>query len=437
MGPLKKPPFSGQPSNQIFDAFFIVTRVTDKNENFSVSPFLVEKAITGSVGTVKSTKLIRSGDLLVEVASSKQAQQMLKLNALSTIPVSVKPHETLNTCKGVITCGRLLNLPNEEIAQELRGQGIKDVRRINIRRDGALIPTKHFILTFHTPRLPEYIKAGYVRCSVRPYIPNPLRCFKCQRFGHSKTNCRGTLTCARCAVTGHESTGCTAVEQCVNFQGEHTSFSRSCPKWKLEKEVVATKFKNNISFPEARRLVKEQTPPVGGSYASVMQRNHPVYQTTHCPHCHHVVTMSNFPSTSKSPESVPIASSSVTQNKEKSPAPFCQTCEDLPASRASSEFKLVKKKKSKKPSKSQSANNNQVTPDTATKFWKTSPFKASSSAHHKRDKNKTNKNNNENSNAEIANLCSDSSRGNSSDTDTLFCFNHLSGAAWPSLALAP
>ncbi|GBO36889.1 hypothetical protein AVEN_241859-1 [Araneus ventricosus] len=228
MGPLKKPPFSGQPSNQIFDAFFIVKRVTDKNENFSnVSPFLVEKAITGSVGTVKSTKLIRSGDLLVEVASSKQAQQMLKLNALSTIPVSVKPHETLNTCKGVITCGRPLNLPNEEIAQELRGQGIKDVRRINIRRDGELIPTKHFILTFHTPRLPEYIKAGYVRCSVRPYIPNPLRCFKCQRFGHSKTNCRGTLTCARCAVAGHESTGCTAIEKCVNCQGEHTSFSRS------------------------------------------------------------------------------------------------------------------------------------------------------------------------------------------------------------------
>ncbi|GBN92764.1 hypothetical protein AVEN_247803-1 [Araneus ventricosus] len=106
--------------------------------------------------------------------------------------------------------------------------------------------TKHFILTFNTPRLPEYIKAGYVRCSVRPYIPNPLRCFKCQRFGHSKTNCRGTLTCARCAVAGHESTGCTAIEKCVNCQGKHTSFSRSCPKWKVEKEIVATKFKSNI-----------------------------------------------------------------------------------------------------------------------------------------------------------------------------------------------
>ncbi|GBN97869.1 hypothetical protein AVEN_94094-1 [Araneus ventricosus] len=311
MSPLKKPPFSGQPSNQIFDALFIVKRITKKNENFvNVSPFLVEKAITGSVGIEKFPKLICSGHLLVEVASSKQAQQILKLHALSTIPVSVKPHETLNTCKGVITCGRLLNLTNEEIAQELCGQGIKDVQRINIRRDGELIPTKQFILTFNTPRLPEYIKAGYIRCSVRPYIPNPLRCFKCQRFGHSKTNYRGRLTCARCAVAGHESTGCTAVEKCVDCLGAHTSFSCSCPKWELEKEIVALKFKNNISFPEARRLVKAQKPMEGQSNASVVDKNHPVYQTTHCPHCNLVVTMSNFPSTSKSPEPVAIASSS-------------------------------------------------------------------------------------------------------------------------------
>ncbi|GBO08446.1 hypothetical protein AVEN_220338-1 [Araneus ventricosus] len=195
------------------------------------------------------------------------------------------PHLSLNTSKGVITCGSLLNFTNEEITQELTGQGVKDVRRINIRRDGELLPTKHFILTFNTPRLPEYIKAGYVLCSVRPYIPNPLRCFKCQRFGHSKINCRWTLICARCAVAGHESTGCTAVEKCVNCQGNHTSFSRSCPKWELEKEIVTTKFKNNISFPEARRLVKALTPIEGKSYASVVDKNHPIYQTAHCPHC--------------------------------------------------------------------------------------------------------------------------------------------------------
>ncbi|GBM72642.1 hypothetical protein AVEN_238225-1 [Araneus ventricosus] len=123
-------------------------------------------------------------------------------------------------------------------------------------------------------------------------------------------------TCACCAAAGHESTDCTAVEKCVHCGGKHTSFSRSCPKWKVEKEIVAAKFKNNISFPEARRLVKAQTPPDGKSYASVVDKDHPVYQTTNCPHCNHLVTMSNpVPSTPKSPEPVTIASSSDTKYK--------------------------------------------------------------------------------------------------------------------------
>ncbi|GBL90534.1 hypothetical protein AVEN_112644-1, partial [Araneus ventricosus] len=357
MGLQKKPPFSGQSSVPYFDVFYIIKRVSEKAENFSnVSPFLVEKAITGSVGTVTSTKLMRS--------------------------------------KGVITCGRLLNISNEEIAKELGGQGVKDVRRINIRRDGELLPTKHFILTFNTPRLPEYIKAGYVRCSVRPYIPNPLRCFKCQRFGHSKTNCRGTLTCARCAVAGHESTDCTAVEKCVNCDGKHTSFSRSCPKWKVEKEVVATKYKQNISFPEARRLVKAQTPPDGKSYASVVDKSHPVYQTTNCPHCNHVVTMPNpVPSTSKYPDPVTIASSTGTKNKNILPKPSSQTSSVPPDSQDSSGFTVVnRKKKPKISSTSQSENNTQIKTNTATKFWKNSPqTSASEKAKNKILKNKPEK----------------------------------------------
>ncbi|GBO42129.1 hypothetical protein AVEN_38690-1 [Araneus ventricosus] len=336
MGPVKKPPFSGQSSIQNFESFFIIKRITDKNENFAtVSPFLVEKAITGSVGIVKSTKLMRSGDLLVEVASSKQAQQILKLRSLSTISVFVKPHETLNSSKGVITCGRLLNLPIEEITQELRGQG--------------------WILSL-------FRKAAYSQS---------IKVFQVLAFCHSKANCRGTLTCASCSVAGHESTGCTAVEKCVNCQGQHTSFSRFCPKWKQEKEVVTTKYQNNISFPEARRLVKAQAPPDGRSYASDVEKNHPVYQTTHCPHCNHVVTMSNFPSTSKSPEPVAIASSSSTKNILAQPS--SQTSAVPPDSQDSSGFTIVKRKNKPKISSKSQSTNNQIKTNTATKFWKKSP----------------------------------------------------------------
>ncbi|GBN04891.1 hypothetical protein AVEN_124499-1 [Araneus ventricosus] len=110
-----------------------------------------------------------------------------------------------------------------------------------------------------------------MRLSVRPYIPNPLRCFKCQRFGHSKTSCRGTLTCARCAEVGHDSSQCTAAEKCVNCKEAHTSFSRNCSAWKLEKEIVATKIKKQIPYSEARKLVKSQTAASATSYSSVVK----------------------------------------------------------------------------------------------------------------------------------------------------------------------
>ncbi|GBO16030.1 hypothetical protein AVEN_115801-1 [Araneus ventricosus] len=277
----KKPsPFSGQqiasPSSTLpnFPTFFLIKRSSTSNENFhTVSPFLVEKAIIATVGEVKSTKKLRSGDLLVEVHSRKQSQQIVKLKTFSNIPITVSPHASLNSSKGVITCGELLNVPTEEILKELQGQGVSHVRRISIRRDGQLLNTKHLILTFDSAKLPENIKAGYMHLSVRTYIPNPLRCFKCQRFGHSKTSCRGTLTCARCAEVGHESTDCTRTEKCVNCKGEHTSFSRNCIAWKREKEIISTKIKKQISYPEARKLVNSQTPTPGNSYVSVAKKS--------------------------------------------------------------------------------------------------------------------------------------------------------------------
>ncbi|GFT03180.1 hypothetical protein TNCV_3610461 [Trichonephila clavipes] len=92
---------------------------------------------------------------------------------------------------------------------------------------------------------------AYHPCPVRPYIPNPLRCFQCQRFGHSKTVCRGQPTCSRCAEVGHDSADCKAKERCVNCKGDHSSFSRSCPTWIFEKEITALKLK--IKF-RIRRL---------------------------------------------------------------------------------------------------------------------------------------------------------------------------------------
>ncbi|GFX08441.1 uncharacterized protein TNCV_3269301 [Trichonephila clavipes] len=141
----------------------------------------------------------------------------------------------------------------------MKAQKVCDVRRITIRRDGQVLNTKHLILTFSTPDLPQTVKMAYIRCPVRPYIPNPLRCFQCQRYGHSKNVCRGQPTCPRCGESGHDSAYCKK-EQCLNCKGEHPAYSRSYPTWITEKEITAVKIKEKISYPEARRVVLSRTP---------------------------------------------------------------------------------------------------------------------------------------------------------------------------------
>ncbi|GBL60828.1 hypothetical protein AVEN_200509-1, partial [Araneus ventricosus] len=77
-----------------------------------------------------------------------------------------------------------------------------------------------------------------MRLSVRTYIPNPLRCFQCQRFGHSKTSCRGALTCSSCAEVGHESTDCTRAEKCVNYVSAVPSSKQSDSTAKASPPII-------------------------------------------------------------------------------------------------------------------------------------------------------------------------------------------------------
>ncbi|GFW00102.1 uncharacterized protein TNCV_3568891 [Trichonephila clavipes] len=178
------------------------------NEMSRKSPFAIQKALKGIGGDPKSVKKLHSGDLLIETVSTLQSKSFLLAKTFIDSTLTVTPHKSLNSCCGVISEPDLLYASEAEILEGLSDQGITQVRRITILRDSTHLPTKHIILTFNSPKLPTTIKAGYLNCKIRPYIPNPLRCFKCQRYGHSQTSCRGQLTCSRCASAGHASTDC-------------------------------------------------------------------------------------------------------------------------------------------------------------------------------------------------------------------------------------
>ncbi|GFW11485.1 uncharacterized protein TNCV_3810041 [Trichonephila clavipes] len=126
-------------------------------------------------------------------------------------PVTISPHKYLNPCRGAISRPDLLTTPEAEILNGFPGQGVIQ------------------------PKLPTTVKAGYLNCKIRRCMPNLLRCFKCQRFGHSQTSCHGQLTYSRCASAGHSSTDCTLESKCINCSQPHPSNSKLCSKLKKQK----------------------------------------------------------------------------------------------------------------------------------------------------------------------------------------------------------
>ena len=250
----------------------------------SLSPFQ-RKDGCDRFGKIMRCDRLRDGSIEVEFQSEAEAAKALSSSTFTysvrdrgvkrdvCVPISITPHRTKNFSKGIISCFDLRDTTDEEISEGLSGFGVTEARRIVARRGGASIPTNNIILTFDAAVLPTAITVGYTRVSVRPYVSNPMRCFRCQRFGHTKVRCRNRPVCAKCSSSEHLDEDCNSDKlRCVNCgdtQSPHASFSRSCPAFMKEKEINAIKATRNVSFREARDIYNQTHPAV--SYARKAQ----------------------------------------------------------------------------------------------------------------------------------------------------------------------
>ncbi|CAN7974722.1 unnamed protein product [Ixodes persulcatus] len=240
-----------------------------------LSPFLVAKTLEASVGKSYKAKKLHSGDLLVEVEKEQQSIALLGLTRIADHKVTVTPHRSLNTNRGVISEEDLLESTEDEILEGHSNQGVIAVKRITLRRDDQEKPSKHLVLTFNSTTLPQAVKAGYLNCKVRPYITNPRRCFSCQRLGHGAATCRGQTTCGKCSSNDHPTDNCASdFSKCVNCSGAHPAYSRSRPKFKEEKEILTLKTKEKLTYlkPENASPKKRHSFLSQGSFAEAARR---------------------------------------------------------------------------------------------------------------------------------------------------------------------
>lgn len=244
---------------------FVTIKKLGDGDLGKISPFVLNKAIVSCAGEPVNIKKIRGGLVMVECFNDSQSTKLLqKLNSVGEIPVEVEPHKTLNSSKGVIRSLDLIDVSESEMLMELASQNVCSVKQITNKRG----PTASFILTFNKPQLPACIKAGYLNLVVKPYIPAPLRCYNCLKFGHitgSTDKCKAsTPVCRKCCQEGHTSSACTNPPYCINCpegSKEHEPLDNKCPSFIREKKVKEIQATKKISIFEARKLYREQAAP--------------------------------------------------------------------------------------------------------------------------------------------------------------------------------
>ena len=109
---------------------------------------------------------------------------------------------SLNTSQGSIYDPSLQSLSIEELTEGFGRVGVREVYR---PQKAPMI----LILTFDTPHPQSTIRAAYLSFEVWPVKPKPLRCKRCQKYGHSQQYCRASYPTFCFCTNPHD---CTTVE---------------------------------------------------------------------------------------------------------------------------------------------------------------------------------------------------------------------------------
>ena len=147
--------------------------------------------------------------------------------------------------------------PIESFLQDLKIYNVVAIRKYFADPRKADYPL--YVLTF-IGEAPEILTLGYVKFKLDKYYSSPMQCKKCYLFGHTAAKCRNSTICVNCTYKEHTEDQCTSPTFiCTNCRLNHASNSKQCSSFIKEKEICTLQADLNISFADARELVKERS----------------------------------------------------------------------------------------------------------------------------------------------------------------------------------
>ena len=209
-------------------------------------------------GEIVQASVRFDGSLLVTCKDAAQRDKIMKAQVVCQKEIAEVRKFGERGARGVIT-GVALGENLDEIKKNIKGGTVLTIKRLLAKRNGERVESTSLLLGFKELRIPEKVMIGYLSFRVREFIPPPMRCFKCQRYGHVAANCSGKERCGKCGGN-HQYGQCGegAVRKCCNCGGDHSAAYGGCPVRKRAASVQQVRTTKHLSYADAVKEVDRE-----------------------------------------------------------------------------------------------------------------------------------------------------------------------------------
>lgn len=265
--------------------FVLIKRTDGDKKCESINPFVFDRFLKSLFTKGYSfANRIRDIGHLFKVFNDEEAAKAIGKRSIDSPPgaasLDIVLFDKMNYSRGSFITDQFRFIENEIILNDLKEQNEitkpVEIARYPVYYNGAKTDKERFVVSFNTFKLPEKVKISYLHFFIRPYYDNPLRCTRCQLYGHTKNHCVSEKEiCGICALDKpHEGLIC-GPPKCVNCKLPHTSNSRDCKVRQFEELVRRVQTEKRISPTQARREVEKMNrqATASQSFADVARDN--------------------------------------------------------------------------------------------------------------------------------------------------------------------
>lgn len=243
-------------------------------EGERISPVALSAAIKKTIGEVTMAKTLRDGSLLLVCVNEEQRRKAMRVPKIGNITVAErKVVGDVQVSRGVIT-GIPVGEDLGKLKQSITGCEVQTLKRLMRTVEGQRVESLSLLVEFKGLVLPDRVFVGCMSYPVRLYVPPPLRCYKCQRYGHVAAVCRGNQRCPKCGGD-HRFEECksSGTNKCCNCGGDHAVTFGGCEVRKRAVQIQQVKSANNITYAEAVKKVQGQSDGQGMKGKMMMAQN--------------------------------------------------------------------------------------------------------------------------------------------------------------------